>query len=78
VWLHELGHARRRRREALPRARRAVLGRRGLHPQRPLPRHRDRLVDHVEEWLVDAATCAPSRAWCGRARRASSTTPRTP
>ena len=47
VWLHELGTPVDRRREALPRARRAVLGRRGLHPQRPLPRDRDRLVDHA-------------------------------
>ena len=46
-------HAGRRRREALPRARRAVLARRGLHPQRPLPRDRAwARRSPSEEWLA--------------------------
>ena len=34
VWLHEIGTPVADDEQALPRARRAVLGRRGLHPQR--------------------------------------------
>ena len=69
VWLHELGTPVDGRREALPRARRAVLARRRLHPQRPLPRDRHRLVDHLRGMAGRCRRPAlRAAAWCGRAR----------
>ena len=46
VWRHRLGTDPGRRRAGPPRARRAVLGRRRPHPQRPLPGDRVGVQDH--------------------------------
>ena len=69
VWRHRLGTAAGRRRAGPPRDRRAVLGRRRPHPQRPVPGHRVRLQDHLRVPLPRRRR--PDRRVPGLSRRAA-------